>query len=323
MRILAITTDPDPHVEMVKAQLPNNLDIVTFNPQDFPFQEEITYEWKNDKLSINTKLFNNEEIVSVWYRKPTLLAPDQLPVSVEYTNITYSAYKQSIQWLYSTMSNKLWVSDYWAIRRASSKPYQMEIANRLGMKVPDTLITTSKENAQEFLSAHQDIVVKPLNIGFITQRGVTKASYATRIDTGNHELDFSGLCVSPTIFQKTKVGLDVRVTVIGTDVYACLINKADTIHSQTDWRVGFYHDALQFIEDKSFPKELSNMCVQMVKHLGLQFGAIDFIFDEGDGHYWFLEINPNGQWGFIETSTQLPLSKSFANLLTRSLNVSI
>lgn len=52
-------------------------------------------------------------------------------------------------------------------------------------------------------------------------------------------------------------------------------------------------------------------CVALVKDLGLEFGAIDFILDK-KGVYWFLEINPNGQWGFVEERTNQPIGAAIA-----------
>ena len=64
------------------------------------------------------------------------------------------------------------------------------------------------------------------------------------------------------------------------------------------------------------PAEVSERCVALVQQLGLQYGAIDLILDEDDC-YTFLEINPNGQWAWIENLTHLPISKEIANLLIR------
>ncbi|MNL66725.1 hypothetical protein D3C87_1912350 [compost metagenome] len=49
--------------------------------------------------------------------------------------------------------------------------------------------------------------------------------------------------------------------------------------------------------------------------LGLKFGAIDLIQDEYDNFY-FLEINPNGQWVWIESDTGLTISDSIINFLS-------
>lgn len=59
---------------------------------------------------------------------------------------------------------------------------------------------------------------------------------------------------------------------------------------------------------------LAEMCLQMNMSLGLNFGAYDFALKE-DGSAVFLEVNPNGKWGFVENKTGLPLSQAMADLL--------
>jgi hypothetical protein len=48
--------------------------------------------------------------------------------------------------------------------------------------------------------------------------------------------------------------------------------------------------------------------------LELTFGALDFAVDAA-GSWWFYEINPNGQWLWIERQTGLPIAASLAELL--------
>ncbi|HFS6859502.1 TPA: hypothetical protein ACH1JJ_003587, partial [Klebsiella pneumoniae] len=61
---------------------------------------------------------------------------------------------------------------------------------------------------------------------------------------------------------------------------------------------------------------LSSKCIDLVESLNLRFGAIDFICDEDDV-FWFLEINPNGQWAWIENQTGLPIASSIVDELMR------
>jgi len=63
---------------------------------------------------------------------------------------------------------------------------------------------------------------------------------------------------------------------------------------------------------------VAEKCLLMNQQLDLNFGAYDFAYSK-EGEYVFLEINPNGQWGFVEDKTGLPLSKAMAKLLTCSL----
>ncbi len=112
----------------------------------------------------------------------------------------------------------------------------------------------------------------------------------------------------------------VRVTVVGNSVYACEIHKVGTHKEDPDWRTGILTPNLEYKNHVSFPNALANKCISVVKALNLKFGAFDFMLNE-KGDYWFLEVNPNGQWGFVELEANIPISEGFAELFeNRSYN---
>jgi len=136
----------------------------------------------------------------------------------------------------------------------------------------------------------------------------------TRIRKGD-PLDLSGLGLAPSIFQEiVEKEFDLRVTVIGRKVFACAINRRNGTED-LDYRTGITNDQLDY-QIHSLPEDVSTMCLQMLDFLGLQFGAFDFIFNKS-GEYIFIELNPNGQWGWIEEATNLPMAKAMADLLER------
>jgi len=47
----------------------------------------------------------------------------------------------------------------------------------------------------------------------------------------------------------------------------------------------------------------------------LSFGAIDLLLTP-TGEYVFLEINPNGQWYWLELITGIPLTNAMCDVLT-------
>lgn len=104
---------------------------------------------------------------------------------------------------------------------------------------------------------------------------------------------------------------------VGDQVFAAAVHDPDTgDHPEiTDWRRAYVAGGLRF-EVFDLPKTLQSKCVEITKALGLNFGAIDLLLDK-KGKYWFLEINPNGQWAFIEDDTGLQIGKAIADQLER------
>lgn len=313
MRVLIITSLPDPHVEMVTRHFPTNVEPIIFDPRNFPHNEEMSHMWHEGEEAAITKGGLLRDVVSVWYRKPLLLAPEELPVPESYRDLTYASYKTGITWFYSILPDVPWMSDYWNIMRSNSKIYQLQIANRFRLSTPQTLITSSPEQAELFIRELQTVVVKPLNIGFVRENETLRAAYAQKLEY-TQGMNLDGLRVAPVIFQEYKKGTDIRVTVVGDKVFPCIVEKVESMENQLDWRKGFYNGDIKFLQDPDFPPELGQKCVEMVKAMGLSFGAFDFIRDSS-GNYWFLEINPNGQWGFVEETTEMPISQAVAQFL--------
>ncbi|WP_406066201.1 hypothetical protein [Streptomyces sp. NBC_01077] len=51
-------------------------------------------------------------------------------------------------------------------------------------------------------------------------------------------------------------------------------------------------------------------------HFALPTESFDPAVDRA-GDYWWLELNPNGQWGWLEQNTGLPMAAALADLLTQ------
>ena len=66
------------------------------------------------------------------------------------------------------------------------------------------------------------------------------------------------------------------------------------------------------------PTCVQNQCVAITNALGLQFGAIDYVIDR-NGNFVFLELNPNGQWAWIENITGLDISGAISDLLIKNI----
>lgn len=314
MKILVITSKFDPHVEMVMKHLPESTCVV-YDPMKLVSGTEISYTWNGSRFEITYDNVRLDDVDVVWFRKPIILDPDQLPVDAKYQKYVHGAYKRTANAIYALLRDKYWVSDPWAIIRANNKLLQQEVAFEKGLLIPDTIVTNSPKDAQTFLEKHKTVIMKPLGAETVNDDGVEKTFYATKISLED-KVDFSGLGLAPTIFQQSLVGmLDLRVTVVGNKIYTCEIHKKGALASGSDWRSGVLTPELEFIEHKNLPEDLGLKCIEVVKALGLKYGAFDFMLDN-NGQYWFLEVNPNGQWGFVELEAGIPVSEGFAELFT-------
>jgi glutathione synthase/RimK-type ligase-like ATP-grasp enzyme len=220
--------------------------------------------------------------------------------------------------LYDLLPEAVWVSDTRAIDRAENKMLQLLIAQRLGFMVPETLLGSSPALAQAFVSKHGTAIVKSHSGRFTEpdERGEYMELYATHVQAGD-DLSYDGLSVGPVMFQTLiRPKREYRVTVVANQVFPAAVElNGMTEPKIQDWHRGYLKGTLQFTNCE-LPAAVRVRCVRLVHELGLNYGALDLIEDE-QGVFWFVEINPNGQWGFIEHETGQPIGAALAALLER------
>ena len=129
-------------------------------------------------------------------------------------------------------------------------------------------------------------------------------------NTENRELN--RLPLAPTIFQELIEGpLDIRATIVGTEIYAAAIST-DQSRAGLDFRLDLDVPTTSY----EIPREIARR--GLMAALGLSFATVDLKVDYL-GQLHFLELNPQGQFLYIEILTGLPISKAVAKLLTRNL----
>jgi glutathione synthase/RimK-type ligase-like ATP-grasp enzyme len=114
---------------------------------------------------------------------------------------------------------------------------------------------------------------------------------------------------APVIFQGyIPAVFDLRVTIVGGAVFAAEIHSQTTAYKH-DFRMTM-HEAE--IRAHALPDLVAAKLLALMDALGLVYGALDLrLTPEGD--YVFLEINPAGQWLFIEQRTGQPISDAIAD----------
>jgi hypothetical protein len=105
---------------------------------------------------------------------------------------------------------------------------------------------------------------------------------------------------------------ELRISVVGEQVFAAEIQSQDSNHTRHDWR---RYDSFRTVyRQHTLPDDLHQRCVRLIKLMGLRFGAIDMVFTP-DGRYVFLELNPNGQYLWLEEAANLPISDAIVDEL--------
>jgi glutathione synthase/RimK-type ligase-like ATP-grasp enzyme len=260
---------------------------------------------------LSLSILGKQKFSSVWFRRTSLPALDVM----ERSNLAYihSEFDSLLKNLFSIIDAK-WISDPWQVYRAENKLYQLKIAIKIGFKIPQTLVTTDRIEVSAFYERVQKMIVKPISVTRSNDGNESLFIYTSRVE--QHHIDnLDDFDLTPCIFQEEiEKELELRVTVVGRQVFAASVNSQQSEETKVDWR----RKPLKF-EAFELPKEVADKCVRLVKRLGLLFGAIDLILSP-NGSFTFLEINPNGQWVWIENETALPISDAIIYELTNNVD---
>lgn len=267
---------------------------------------------EDDSLVCEGQELRLDEVTGAYFRRPEapLIAEDAGSEEVRaYCAAEWSALLKT---LIGRMDGR-WFNDPSAIIRAEDKPRQLLAARALGFRTPETLITNDPSIVRAFVSKGP-AVAKPLRHALLEDGGPGRVMFTTRL-TPEGLGDDAGIAAAPVILQaEIPKAFDLRVTVVGEQVFSVAIHSQAHAETSVDWRRGVRPDLAHEVVE--LPADVSAACVALARALGLDFGAIDLVRDPS-GDHWFLEINPNGQWAWIENRTGLPIAAAVVDGLER------
>lgn len=254
-----------------------------------------------------------EEVKSVWLRSADLLFERPAEGAGDVDEFMRRETDAVFRGLCSGLDTALWVSHPNAIQAANNKMDQLRLAESMDLAVPKTLVTNDPKQAREFFDeCNGNMVLKTFTgwLGPVSRR--PRAVYTSRI-LPEHLEQLDRVSQLPCLFQEyVPKDVEVRVTIIGKRVFAAEIHSQLSPISKDDWRR--YDLANTPYTAAQLPAAVEDACLRILEHYGLAFGAIDMI-RRPDGTYVFLELNPNGQWLWIQELTRLPLVEAMVDLL--------
>ncbi len=272
--------------------------------------------FKNDVVNVDL----TKEIQSVFFWRPRL--PKEIIDKIEGKDkLFYRAeWGNFMRGIYLSLKDCFWMNPYPQNVIYEEKVYQLKIAQEIGFRIPQSFITTSIEEASQYLAPiKEDVVYKPFSQNFWEKKKEggkidVYGLYTTVIkkeDLNDSEHEFP----TPNIFQVyVPKKIELRITCVGKAVMACEIQSQKSEIAKHDWR-HYDLDNTPHLKHK-LPKDIENLCLKYLRNLNLTYGCIDMIVTPDD-EYIFLELNPNGQFGWIEELTGFPITENIARMLIK------
>jgi glutathione synthase/RimK-type ligase-like ATP-grasp enzyme len=256
------------------------------------------------------------DVVSViWNRRPGKPFDDVRPQDRPTLSIRKFVDDQWYAWLegLQLIPDVYWINHPKDNDAMESKIRQLQIAKHHGFQIPDTVVTNDHSEAQALLRASMNgLVAKALYSPLIEEADQDYFVFTSRLedmppDTAD-EMRQAPIIFQHALFPKT----DYRVTVVGDRVFPVRITLGADVAAEIDWRT--VKDDISFTPCE-LPESIVNLCRSYVQKNSLVFGAIDLV--EYQGEFYFLEINPNGEWGWLQKPTGIPIAEALCDLMIR------
>ena len=199
-----------------------------------------------------------------------------------------------------------WVSHPDCTRSAENKIVQLRAAQRAGLRVPRTLVSQDPAAIRAFCaSLDQQVLVK-------TVAGSRRAPLTPGMVDAELLASDRALALSPAIYQEAVPGTcHLRVQAFGDELIAVMI-RSDAL----DWRFAL---ASSTVEPYTLSADLQRRLRQVLQILGLRMGVFDIKLTPRGEPVW-LEVNPQGQFLFVEGMSDTSLAAPFADFLVREAN---
>lgn len=312
MTVLILARDFDMTADQVVRYLgERDIDVCRVNMAWFPSQLSLSARLDGGRwdglLQTPARTVELGEVRSVWYRAPeTYEFPPELSAPER-----HHAFMEAKYGLGGVLSSLpvLWVNHPGRAADAAYKPVQLARAAHAGLSVPATVITNEADTARTFAKEGQT-VTKLIGAATLVEDNARKVGFTRMVTAGDLD-DLRGVELTAHCFQRwVDKAYEVRVVVIGEQLTAAAIH-AGSEDARVDWRSDY--DALSY-ELITLPDQVADGVRRLMTDLDLRYAALDFVVTP-DEQFVFLEINPGGQFGWIEAKTGAPLTAQLADLL--------
>lgn len=181
----------------------------------------------------------------------------------------------------------------------ASKPYQAQLIAACGFAVPETVVTNVPDEVRAFAARHDGVVFKSTS----GVRSIVRSLDAAAL------IRLDRVRALPTQFQEWVPGIDIRVHVVGTEVFA-----TEIVSAAVDYRYAGRDGDTCELRPVQLDAELGSRCVRLAAILGLPLAGID-LRRTPDGDVVCFEVNPMPGYSFYESSTGQPISAALVRYL--------
>lgn len=254
---------------------------------------------------------DSRTIKAVWHRKSWgITIPEELDES--YARVFLKEYASLHYNLFTLLEDVPWINPLQNENKIDgNKIHQLKLAKKNHLVIPKTIFSNDPEKITGFFyeSCHGKMIAK-LH-GVISKSMGGENLLSTHIIDEDSLENMEDIVYCPMIFQPyIEKEYELRIVYLDGEFFTGKINNSEN----ADWRIA---QGNYFWSEYYLPEEIKANLTSMMKEMGLYIGAIDMIRSK-DGNYYFLEVNPQGEWGMLQKELGFPIAERIAdNLIKR------
>jgi len=263
------------------------------------------------QLKYKDVMINFSDITSVWYRRGSLSFIEE---NIEFEESIQKDYVQkdfSIvrEFVFRKLGEKRSINNYNS--RSVNKLIALDIAKQCGLRIPDTLVTSDKNELQLFLRKHKNIITKA-----ISESPIDLSSHSFFYTEKVSEKLFNDLPQTffTSLFQEClDKTLEIRTFYLHEKLYSMAIFSQSDKQTSVDFRRYKTASPNRNVPFK-LPRNIKRDVIRFMKSMGLNCGSLDFVYTK-DKKFVFLEVNPIGQFGMVSFPCNYNLEKVISSYL--------
>jgi len=195
-----------------------------------------------------------------------------------------------------------------------SKIEFLKLARDVGLKVPDTIITNSKKCLIDFKQKVKRVISKATNENLFLISKKYGAHFQYTHEVSDENIQQFPNKFFPSLFQELiEKDYEIRTFYIDGKIFSiCIFSQVDEATS-IDFRASNYSN-MNRVVPFLLPQEITSLIRELMKKAEINIGCIDLLRSL-TGDYYFLEVNPNGEFGMVSKPGNYYLEKEVANFL--------
>ena len=280
--------------------------------RDYFTEYKVVYDLNKESLTIKIKenlyYICNDSLKAILFRAPVFIRAYGKNYDLD-KQLVLSQWNAFIRNLV-VFDKAKWINHPVSTYQAENKLLQLKYAKENGILIPETYVANNLP--EKFTKDYY--IVKALDTPLFYDSDDELFTYTMILS--QREVKKASLSLAPVFIQECiSPKIDLRVTAVGDKLFSTQILQ-DGLGIEGDWRKT-KKENLQYLPF-NLPTGIEQKLRILMKKLNLQFGGIDLILSQGK--FYFIEINPTGEWSWLIKPTGYKIDAEIVNCMENNCN---